>query len=316
MSGDARRNRIVALLLGAVLLPVTGAAAASEPATFNFDEVAPGIHVHRGVHAGLDDPRREDSANLAAVIGATCVAIVDSGGSIRIGEALRAALRAVTDRPVCYVINTHVHFDHVLGNAAFAVADPAPRFVGNARLAEAIAANRGFFAREFPAELAGRGEVAVIGPDTLVEDALTLDLGGRRLLLEAQRTAHTTQDLTVFDEQTRTLFTGDLVFMERIPALDGSLRGWVAVLDRLVERDVARAVPGHGPAFAPWPAAANDTRRYLGALLAQTRRAIADGVFLEDAIRTVGQSEREQWLLFDANNGRNVTRAYKELEWE
>lgn len=289
-------------------------ARASDAGGFDLAQVAPGVYVHAGVHAGLDDSRRADSANIGFVVGEDCVAVIDTGGSMRTGSALRAALRAVTDNPVCYVINTHVHFDHVLGNAAFSPDRPA--FAGHARLAEAMEANRAFFAENFAAELGGAGAAAVIVPGLLVEDSLRIDLGGRPLLLEAWPAAHTSQDLTVFDLRSGTLWLGDLVFLERIPALDGSLRGWIAALEQLGAREVARVIPGHGPVVAEWPAAAAATRRYLDTLLGQTRAAIAEGLSLGEALDRVGRGERDQWLLFDANHGRNVTRAYKELEWE
>jgi len=51
-------------------------------------------------------------------------------------------------------------------------------------------------------------------------------------------------------------------------------------------------------------------------LMTELRTAIADGVFMEEAVDSVGRSQADQWLLFDQNHKRNVTRAYKELEWE
>ena len=85
--------------------------------------------------------------------------------------------------------------------------------------------------------------------------ALTIDLGGRTLELRAWPTAHTDTDLTVLDVATGTLFAGDLLFMERLPVVDGSLLGWLAVMDELEHSRRARVVPGHGPASAPWPEA-------------------------------------------------------------
>jgi hypothetical protein len=75
-------------------------------------------------------------------------------------------------------------------------------------------------------------------------------------------------------------------------------------------------VPGHGPTTQGWAQAAAPTRRYLTAVLDETRAAIAAGTSVESAVDTVASGERESWALFDAVHGRNVTRAYKELEWE
>jgi hypothetical protein len=102
----------------------------------------------------------------------------------------------------------------------------------------------------------------------------------------------------------------------RIPSLDGSLLGWLKEADKLAAIGAARAVPGHGPAIVEFAPAMVDLTRYLSILRDETRKAIADGTPIEDAVHTVADSERGNWALFDDYNGRNVTQAYKELEWE
>ncbi len=128
--------------------------------------------------------------------------------------------------------------------------------------------------------------------------------------------AHTTNDLSLFDKKTGTLLPADLVFVQRAPSLDGSLQGWLKELARLKQIDASRAVPGHGPVSIAWPAGADDIDRYLTVLLQETRQALADGVDIEAATKTVGQSEGGNWTLFDDYNSRNVIEAYKELEWQ
>jgi mannose/fructose-specific phosphotransferase system component IIA len=65
-----------------------------------------------------------------------------------------------------------------------------------------------------------------------------------------------------------------------------------------------------------WPAGSAPLQRYLALLERETRKAIASGMNIETAIKTVAASEREQWKLFDDYHARNVAEAYKELEWE
>ena len=93
-----------------------------------------------------------------------------------------------------------------------------------------------------------------MAPTLLVVDRAELDLGGRRLMLEAHPTAHTDNDVSVFDQASGTLWLADLLFMERIPVIDGSLLGWLEVLETVQGWPAQRVVPGHGPASAPWPA--------------------------------------------------------------
>ena len=56
--------------------------------------------------------------------------------------------------------------------------------------------------------------------------------------------------------------------------------------------------------------------RYLSLIAAQVRAVIARGGSIDEAVATVGLSERPEWKLFDDYNGRNVTTAFTELEWE
>ncbi|MGE3772603.1 MAG: quinoprotein relay system zinc metallohydrolase 2 [Gammaproteobacteria bacterium] len=282
---------------------------ASRAAPLAVVEVAPGVYVHHGTHASVEDPARGDIANIGFIVGERCVAVIDTGGSRATGVALRAAIAATTPLPVCYVINTHAHFDHVLGNAAF-VADE-PQFAGHANLAAALDASREFFAERFAAEPARD----VVLPTLHVDGTQELDLGGRKLVLEAVAEAHTSADLTVYDVKTRTLWSGDLVFMERLPVLDGSLRGWLAWIDAPPARPIDRVVPGHGPVSAPWPAALAPERGYLSSLLTEARAAVRDGRFLEDVAAAARAHPPAGWLLTDPHT-RNASKAFREVEWE
>ena len=156
----------------------------------------------------------------------------------------------------------------------------------------------------------------IVTPTLLVSARLDLDLGGRRLVLRAHGPAHTDNDLTIFDDKTRTLWLSDLLFVDRIPVVDGSLVGWLKELDELTAITADRAIPGHGPTAVPWPVAAEPERRYLETLVRGTRAAIKAGTSIAGAASQVGQSERGRWLLFDEFHPRNVTASYKELEWE
>ena len=120
----------------------------------------------------------------------------------------------------------------------------------------------------------------------------------------------------MLDPQTRTLFVGDLLFMEHLPALDGSILGWLAVMDELAAIEAERVVPGHGPASAAWPDALAPQRRYLEAVVDGTRKLIRSGARISDAPAAVAQEERSRWRLFDEFHARNVTAAFAELEWE
>lgn len=302
-------------LVGACLAPfllLSPAALAGADHEFRLRQVAQGVYVHHGEHRSLEHPGRDDIANLGVVVGPDCIAVIDTGGSVEVGESLRQAIREVSDKPVCYVISTHIHFDHLLGNAAFA--QEGTSFVGHWNLPQELVANREFFMQDFAAEAAQKELPEV---DLAVRDSQKIDLGqGRVLELRAWPAAHTYSDLTVLDEATGVFFAGDLVFRERLPVIDGKLLGWMEVESQLRQIEVKLVVPGHGPVATGWDEALQAQSRYLQKLRDEVRAAVAKGVFMEDALDTVGVSERSHWELFDFGHRRNVSKAFVELEWE
>jgi quinoprotein relay system zinc metallohydrolase 2 len=208
-----------------------------------------------------------------------------------------------------------VHPDHVFG-ASFFERKEKPVFVGHEKLPAALAQRGEYYQKRLGQQIGPDPTGEIVAPTMLVRDQAEIDLGGRKLVLTANPTGHSDCDLTMFDEQTGTLFAGDILFVDRVPSLDGSLLGWLKQLEVLKKIPARRAVPGHGPEQVPWPAGAADLERYLNVLLEQTRAAIAKGVEITEAVKTVAQSERDKWKLFDEYHGHNVTKAFKELEWE
>lgn len=285
-------------------------------AALDVEEVVEGVFVHQG---RIETPTPEnvgDVANVGFVVGEEAVAVIDAGGSRSVGERLYAAIRRRTDLPIKWLILTHMHPDHVMGAGIFQEA--GARIVGHPKLADALTNRHAIYMENYAALVGEKSFLGsyIVTPDRVAKDLREIDLGRRRLLLRDYRTAHTDNDLTVLDASTGTMFTGDLVFDGHVPALDGSILGWISVLQEMLGLEIKRIVPGHGPTLLDWPDGGEGTWNYLTTLAQEARQAIADGENMRSAIEHLGASMREEWELFDEYNPRNATAAYKELEWE
>ena len=282
---------------------------------FAIEDIGNGIYVHHGKHLDIDEGYQGDICNISFVVGSLGVAVIDTGGSLKTGNKLRDAIKKVTDKPILYVINTHVHPDHIFGNAAF-VQDKA-QFVGHEKLAVAMQLRKEAYDKlnlKYMGDDAKGSEIVL--PTIQVKAPIELDLGDRKLTVTPYPAAHTNTDVSVIDSKTSTLFTGDLLFIERTPVLEGDIKGFIAAIDTIKTYPVKQVVPGHGPFTKGWVQALNNEQRYLNALLTDMRANIKAGKSMGEAMDTAASGERDKWLLFDIANRRNVNTLYPALEFE
>jgi len=303
------------VLIKILILFVLSSCAEGKPASF-LESIGNGIYVHHGEHLDIDIGYQGDICNVSVIVGSKGVAVIDTAGSLKVGQQLRSAIAEITKLPILYVINTHVHPDHIYGNAAF-IADK-PIFVGHEALTEAMQLREDGYKNlneKYLGKDADGSEIIV--PTLAVKESLNLDLGDRNLKLQAYPAAHTNTDITVIDSKTQTLFTGDLLFIERTPVIEGDIKGLIATLQQLkANQDTKQVVPGHGTQTKNWILAIDNELRYLNVLLNDIRVAIENDVGLAQAMDTAAASEKDKWVLFDVANRRNVNTVYPALEWE
>ena len=287
---------------------------------FAIESLGNGIYVHHGKHLDIDTGYQGDICNISFVVGSKGVAVIDTGGSFKTGNNLRDAIKKVTDKPILYVINTHVHPDHIFGNAAFLPRSPdevKAQFVGHEKLATAMQLRKEAYDKlnvKYMGDDAKGSEIVL--PTIMIKEPTDLDLGDRTLTVTPYPNAHTNTDISVIDSKTSTLFTGDLLFIERTPVLEGDIKGLITAIDTLKTYPVKQVVPGHGPFTKDWVQALNNEQRYLNALLTDIRTNIKAGKTMGEAMDTAAAGEKDKWLLFDIANRRNVNTLYPALEFE
>jgi len=283
----------------------------------NFEEVAPGIFVHQGEHLDIDETYHGDIANIGFIIGEDAIAVIDTGGSLKIGRELELAIKKISNLPIRYVINTHVHLDHIYGNAVFK--KDGTDFIGHIELPKAMIARKEFYERtnlrylKIPPE-----ESILIAPNILIKanESKNFDLGNRIIKVTGYPTSHTNNDITVEDIKTKTLWAGDLLFIDRLPSIDGDIHGYIAVIDEILKLDFDLVIPGHGRPTQKWKEAFIKEGNYLKILRDEIRAAIDDDLDLQLTIETVAQSESKKWELFEIQNARNINMVFPMMEWE
>ena len=191
---------------------------------------------------------RELDVNCGLVVGDGACLVVDTRSHLGEGRALAEAVRSVTQHPWA-VVNTHAHYDHCFGNAAFR---PAAVW-GHRRCAEQLAATGEHQRADAVAGLREDGDPAaelvatapIDPPDHLVDREAVLDVGGRAVTLRHLGRGHTDADLVVAVDDV--LFAGDLVEEGAPPAMEDAFPlEWVATLHRMLDMVRGPVVPGHG----------------------------------------------------------------------
>lgn len=228
--------------------------------------------------------RRHEELNLSTglVVGDGACLVVDTGGDTRQGAELAAAVRAVTPHPWTVAL-THAHFDHCFGTAAFLPCERWAHTGCPTVLATTAEPQRAEWIAHY--RDTGRDEVAealatspVIPPDRLVETSVTVQVGGRPVLLAHLGRGHTDHDLVVQVPDATVVFAGDLVEQGAPPDFgDAHPADWPATLTALLGLSAGRVVPGHGePVDAGFVAAQRDELATVAALCADVAAGALD----------------------------------------
>lgn len=306
--------RAVALLAAAAPWLFGSAAVAVE---VNFQPVAPGIYAHIGEKAGRTYDNEGLNANLGLVVTPSGSVLIDSGATYRSARQIHAAIRRVTDQPVKWVINIGGQDHRWLGNGYFK--EQGAELIAHANARADMQARGGDHLQALKAVVRERleGTVPTLPTRWIEGNDVRLELGGVTLELKHRGGAHTPGDMMVWLPDRGVLFSGDVVYVERmlgvIPV--SNTKRWLetfAVIEALAPKII---VPGHGK-VTDLATARADTRVYLEALRAHMKKAVDDGTDISAAIRGFDAQPFMRLLNAAELHPGNASRTYLELERE
>jgi glyoxylase-like metal-dependent hydrolase (beta-lactamase superfamily II) len=244
--------------------------------TFRTERVA------NGVYAFITPEERSSfqAGNSIAIVGDDGVLVFDTGNIPSMTRRQIAEIRRITDKPVRYVVNSHWHPDHTLGNAEYRAAFPGVTIIGTSatrdgirdrvatyvdqmksfapidsimrlRLAtgpmpDGVRLTWGLTTRDYAEFMPEVVHTTPSGPDRIVDDSLTITLGKRRVQIVSPGRGNTAGDAFIYLPDDRVLLTGDLVTVPCPFPGTAYFADWTHSLDALLARHASVIVPGHG----------------------------------------------------------------------
>ena len=232
-------------MLTAIVVPVILVASASAHA--ELTKIADNVYSYVDVKNA--SPANSFAANAGIVIGRDAILVVDTLISAKEAQRFIKNIRKISDKPIRYVVNTHYHLDHSLGNCEFArqgaiiISQTNDRKNLEKKGAEELKSARSYGLSE--EEMAG---TVVTLPSVTFSDRMTIDLGGETVELIFIASSHTDGSALVYLPLRKVLFAGDILFTDFHPFMgDGDIAGWVETLDYMLFLDADKIIPGHGP---------------------------------------------------------------------
>jgi len=237
--------------------------------------------------------------------------VVDSGPTFAYAQQAYDAMQKVTKLPVKYVINTHDHDDHWLGNSFYK--NRGALLIGSEHQQESVTVKM----QTRIERILGKklfGQTKIVKLDTVVEENLTLTLGGEKFeISQPISMAHTKGDLLVYLPHEKALFVGDLVFNGRLTSLrDGSIVGSLEALDVIDNYRAKTVITGHG--YQTDENTTHQFRNYLTQIKEQVLEAQDKDVEMEQITKKVTMPEFKKLKLYEVLHKRTVVDAYRELE--
>jgi glyoxylase-like metal-dependent hydrolase (beta-lactamase superfamily II) len=279
-------------------------------------QVAPGVYAFIG-ETGMRTYENEGmNANAGFIVSKAGVVVVDSGPSYQVAKAMHAAIKKITQQPVKYVINTGGQDHRWLGNGYFK--EQGAQIIASRKaltdMQERGAVQLAGLKSELREKING---TQIVYPERLIEQKESLKLDGTEVQILYFHGGHTPGDSVVWLPKSRTLFSGDHIYVDRILGVlpFSNSKDWLASFEEIEKLNPKAIIPGHGK-VCDLPKARHDTKDYLSLLRSHMRKAYAAGNDLQTAINTLDQSAFRNLENYDLLKGGNASRVYLEMEAE
>jgi len=311
-----RRNFAFAFVAAVLGVPAWAGVATVADYPMQAREVAPGVYAV--VTPARDFPNPENkgwNSNSTFVVTGKGVLVVDTGSSETIGKALAATIARTTKEPVRWVINTHGHGDHWLGNAAVAGADT--EIISSTAVRDRIRTELDYWTELFDRMTGGAvGKSTLRAPTRTLDARTTIELGGMKVELIPSGNSHSTGDLLVWLPEKRVLMGGDVLYSDRAPSTyEADVKQWIAFLGELEKLGAVAVVPGHGSAGDA--RIITDLRRYFETIWAIVKRGYDAGKTdfeILPVVKTEMAPMAKHFEGFEDKVGASVSRFYLAIE--
>ena len=294
-----------------------GAAIAEVP-VLTPQQVAPDVYLFQGTAGAASPENRGFNSNAGFVVTRDGVVVIDALGTTVLGEAMVAAIRKITDKPIRKVIITHYHADHFYGLPAFKKA--------GAEVWAHRAGREYLDGGEGAARLAQRradlwpwvdDATQLVPADVWLEGNRSFTVGGTRFDIIHLGPAHSPDDIIIVVGNAGVIFTGDILFTGRVPFVgEADSKRWLATFSRLLDLKPQIMITGHGEPSRNPAADLALTRDYLLYLRQAMGKAVEDFVPFDEAYARTDWSRFAKLPAFDAANRINAYGTYLLMEKE
>jgi len=275
-------------------------------------EVSSDIYCFFGLPEVMDKHNNGNMSNSCFVTFKTSYLVIDSGPTYQYATQAYKAMQKIKNLPLSYVIDTHIHDDHWLGNGYYK--ELGAEIVGPDSFKELSKSDTTRMQKRISPEafLGTKQEF----PTTYVKEKLILKIDDEKVFIQSvNNKAHTSNDLYVYIPSKSVVFAGDIVFNERLPSLrDGNINGWIKALESLKKMDVKYIIGGHGELVTK--KSLDYTYEYLLKMKEQISTLLEEGAEIDDVVNMVVMPEYKNDPFYDSTHRQNVEASYRILEWE